>query len=68
MFDFWFQAAISKHIQGCNINKGVMPSTQQLREANRLDVLLSISLRGGSKGVAASMQLKCLDPRLVVPT
>ena len=65
MFDFWFQ---SKHVQDYNNSQGVMRSTQQLREANRLDILLSIPLRGDRERVAASMQLKCLDPRLLVPT
>ena len=41
---------------------------QQLREANRLDIVLGIRQQGGRHRVAASMQLQCYHPKLKFPT
>ena len=62
------QAAISAFIQQHHVDEGVMPSTQQLKEANQLDILHELKQHGGRQGVAASMQLQCIDPRMRFPT
>lgn len=62
------QAAIGAFIQEHHINEGVMPSTWQLEEANRLDIVDALRQHGGRKRVAASMQLQGSHSRLKFPT
>ena len=52
------QAALRAFIKDHGVCEGVMPSFWQLEEANQLDIMFGIARLGGSKQVAASMQLQ----------
>lgn len=52
------QADVRAFIKDHGLCEGVMPLTQQLREANQRDLVSSIQNHGGSKQVAASMYLQ----------